>query len=128
MSGHKDQPLGTFSTFDEHAESSMGAEHSEGRAGSVLTSRRGSTPAAERACRSLNAKLANSLAPDLAIRLFGNGVTNLPKKYRIGGAEDIRAFELGAILAEDPTRYDNVEGIDEASLLVILTRTIGEVT
>ena len=82
------------------------------------SNRRGSMTAAERARRNANAKLANPLAGYSHAELKNMGATFV-KKYHIGDEEDIRAFELGACLAQDPTKYNTVPGLqaDEVEVL-----------
>lgn len=74
---------------------------------------------AERARRNLNAKLANPLAgyshEELRRQGYNFAVTNL-----IGEDEDdIRAFELGAILAQAPEKYEQVQGLTPKELDVL---------
>jgi hypothetical protein len=61
--------------------------------------------AAERARRNLNAKLANPLDGYSFSELEGLG-RDYAKTHAIGDAEDIRAFELGAVLAQAPEKYE----------------------
>lgn len=66
--------------------------------------------AAERARRNLNAKLSNPLAgfSHAALRNQGH---NFAIAHEIGDESDIRAFELGAVLAQSPERYAHVVGL-----------------
>ncbi|CEJ54840.1 Putative MFS sugar transporter [Penicillium brasilianum] len=66
--------------------------------------------AAERARRNLNAKLSNPLAGFSHAELRRQG-RNFALTHEIGDDEDIRAFELGAVLAQAPERYDTVAGL-----------------
>lgn len=66
--------------------------------------------AAERARRNLNAKLSNPLAGFSHAELRKQG-RSFAIAHEIGDDEDIRAFELGAVLAQSPERYDNVVGL-----------------
>jgi hypothetical protein len=66
--------------------------------------------AAERARRNLNAKLSNPLAGFTASELRTQG-RNFAIMHEMGDASDIRAFELGAILAQAPERYATVDGL-----------------
>jgi hypothetical protein len=79
---------------------------------------RESLTAAERARRKLNAKLANPLAglTHAALRRKGG---RYARQNHMGDEEDIRAFELGAVLAQDPEAYDRVEGLTEEELEVL---------
>ena len=40
-------------------------------------------------------------------------------KYQIGDKEDIRAFQKGAVLAQDPTKYTSVEGLTAEELAIL---------
>lgn len=66
--------------------------------------------AAERARRNLNAKLSNPLAGFNHADLRRQG-RKFALSHEIGDESDIRAFELGAVLAQAPERYDNVAGL-----------------
>lgn len=66
--------------------------------------------AAERARRNLNAKLSNPLAGFSHADLRKQG-RNFALTHEIGDDEDVRAFELGAVLAQAPERYDTVAGL-----------------
>ncbi|KAJ5501898.1 Major facilitator superfamily domain general substrate transporter [Penicillium fimorum] len=66
--------------------------------------------AAERARRSLNAKLSNPLAGFSHTELRKQGRT-FAELHEMGEDSDIRAFELGAVLAQSPERSDNVAGL-----------------
>lgn len=65
---------------------------------------------AERARRSLNAKLSNPLAGFSHTELRNQGRT-LAELHEMGDESDIRAFELGAMLAQCPEQYANVTGL-----------------
>ncbi|KAJ5963229.1 uncharacterized protein N7479_003105 [Penicillium vulpinum] len=64
--------------------------------------------AAERARR--NAKLSNPLAGFSHTELRRQGRT-FAELHEMGDESDIRAFELGAVLAQSPERYTNVAGL-----------------
>jgi hypothetical protein len=66
--------------------------------------------AAERARRSLNAKRSNSLAGFSHTQLRNQGPT-FAEFHDTGDESDIRAFELGAVLAQSPERYTNFVGL-----------------
>lgn len=66
--------------------------------------------AAERARRNLNAKLSNPLAGYSHTELRKQG-RNFAITHEIGDDSDIRAFELGAVLAQSPERYESVVGL-----------------
>jgi hypothetical protein len=66
----------------------------------------------------LNAKIANPLAGLSHHELAEKGEA-YARLYEIGGADDIRAFRLGAILAQDPNRHAEVGDLnpDESEVL-----------
>ena len=80
--------------------------------------RQSSMTPAERIRRNENAKLANPLAGYSFAELKNQGATYV-KKYQIGDEEDIRAFELGACLAQDPSKYESVQGLTGAEMEVL---------
>jgi hypothetical protein len=58
----------------------------------------------------INAKIANPLAGFSHAELAQKG-EQYARTNHIGGEEDIRAFKLGAILAQDPNRHSEVDGL-----------------
>lgn len=68
--------------------------------------------AAERARRNINAKLSNPLAGYSHAELRKQG-HKFAIAHEIGDESDIRAFELGAVLAQSPERYDHVSGLTD---------------
>ncbi|MCJ1304815.1 hypothetical protein MMC08_007628 [Hypocenomyce scalaris] len=80
--------------------------------------RTGSMSAAEKTRRNVNAKLANPLAGYSHAELEEQGAA-YARKYQIGDDEDIRAFQKGACLAQDPSKYDTIEGLDGKELEVL---------
>ncbi len=66
--------------------------------------------AAERARRNLNAKLSNPLAGFSHAELRQQG-RKFALTHEIGDDDDVRAFELGAVLAQAPERYATVAGL-----------------
>lgn len=66
----------------------------------------------------LNAKIANPLAGLSHAELADKG-EDFVREYGIGGADDIRAFRLGAILAQDPISYAEVDGLSADESLVL---------
>ena len=77
---------------------------------SVSESRRESAIAQEKLRSNVNAKLANPLAYETPQGLRRKGRA-YAKKHFLGDEEDIRAFELGAVLAQDPAKWDKVDGL-----------------
>lgn len=102
----------------QHDGNTETAEHDAQNHSTYRTGRQGSMSAAERARRNANAKLANPLAGYSHAELRAQGAAYV-KKYQIGEEEDIRAFELGACLAQEPSKYDTVQGLhpDEMEVL-----------
>src|SRR4051812_14153860 len=58
----------------------------------------------------INAKIANPLAGFSHKELSEKGEAYV-RKFQIGDEEDIRAFRLGAILAQDPNKHAEVDGL-----------------
>ena len=82
------------------------------------TSRNFSSLAAERMRRNAAAKLANPLAGISHAKLEEMGAS-YAKKHQIGDEEDIRAFQKGACLAQDPKRYHQVAGLTAKEMSVL---------
>lgn len=89
-----------------------------GRSDSVPSPRKEPLSAAERARRKLNAKLASPLA-GLSHAVLRSRGRKYAEKHQIGDEEDIRAFELGAVLAQDPEQYASVDGLTKEELEVL---------
>lgn len=80
--------------------------------------RRLNLTAAERARRNLNAKLANPLAGFTHDELKKQGL-RFSITHQMGDEEDIRAFEMGAVLAQAPEKFDQIEGLTDAELRIL---------
>lgn len=80
--------------------------------------RRSHLTAAERARRNLNAKLANPLAGYTQDELRKQGL-RFAITHQMGDEEDIRAFEMGAVLAQAPERFEEIEGLTPEELEVL---------
>ncbi|KAL5043076.1 hypothetical protein BDW71DRAFT_200122 [Aspergillus fruticulosus] len=80
--------------------------------------RRAFGTAAERARRNLNAKLANPLAGYSHEELRRQGIS-FAITHQIGEEGDIRAFGLGAMLAQAPEKFENVPGLTVQELEVL---------
>ena len=93
------------------------AEPAVERNKSVTRTRRMST-AADKARENTNAKLANPLALETHASLRARG-REYALQHFLGDEEDVRAFELGACIAQDPMKWDRVEGLsdDERQIL-----------
>lgn len=74
--------------------------------------------AAERARRNLNAKLANPLAGYTQEEPRRQGV-NFAIKHQVGDEEDIRAFGVGAVLAQAPEKFATVPGLNPEELEIL---------
>ncbi|PKY04980.1 MFS sugar transporter [Aspergillus campestris IBT 28561] len=74
--------------------------------------------AADHARRNLNAKLANPLAGFTQEELRKQGV-NFAIKHCLGDEEDIRAFGIGAMLAQTPDKFATVPGLKPEELEVL---------
>lgn len=82
------------------------------------TIQREALTAAERARRNQNAKLENPLAGLSHAALMRRG-GRYARQHMIGDEEDIRVFELGAVLAQDPEAYAKVKGLTGEELEVL---------
>ncbi|KAI4119350.1 MAG: hypothetical protein LQ345_000729 [Seirophora villosa] len=78
----------------------------------------GAMTAVERARRNENAKLANPLAKFSHTMLEEKG-REYAQKYKVGDEEDSRAFAMGAVLAQDPSKYETVAGLTEGERKVL---------
>lgn len=104
---------------ESDSKTQVGHEEHDARNHSVIPSKgQVSLTAAEKARRNVNAKLANPLAGYSHAELEEQG-TAYARKYQIGDNEDVRAFQKGACLAQDPSKYGSVEGLDEKELEVL---------
>ncbi|KFY23847.1 hypothetical protein V493_05595 [Pseudogymnoascus sp. VKM F-4281 (FW-2241)] len=72
---------------------------------------------AERTRRKLNLKLANPLG-HFRIDKVGDMGEQYCREFALGEAEDVRAFRLGAMVAKDPNKFREVEGLTEDELQV----------
>lgn len=75
-------------------------------------------PAAERARRKINAKLSNPLAGLSRTELRNQGRA-FAEFHEMGDESDIRAFELGAVLAQSPERYDDIADLTNQERAVL---------
>lgn len=75
--------------------------------------------AAERTRRNLNAKLSNPLAGYSHAELRKQGRV-FALNHEIGDEEDIRAFELGAVLAQAPERFASIEALTAQEKAILL--------
>ena len=58
----------------------------------------------------INAKIANPLAGFSREDLYRKG-EEYAREHQMGEAEDIRAFQIGAQLAQDPNKFDDIQGL-----------------
>ncbi|KAL9015177.1 MAG: hypothetical protein Q9173_000208 [Seirophora scorigena] len=78
----------------------------------------GAMTAVERARRTENAELANPLAKFSHTMLEEKG-REYAQKYKVDDEEDLRAFAIGAVLAQDPSKYETVAGLTEEERKVL---------
>ncbi len=97
-------------------------QNDERKSSTVLSNRQGSLTAAERARRNVDAKLANPLAGESYAALEEMGAV-YARKHQMGDEEDIRAFQKGACLAQDPSRFASIPGLTEKELAVLERET-----
>jgi hypothetical protein len=104
---------------------SQDIERHEDRDDSIMAQRRlrssVASTAADRARRNLNAKLANPLDGYSFAELEGLG-RDYAKQHAIGDTEDIRAFELGAVLAQAPEKYEIIRDHCSAEEMDVLDK------
>jgi hypothetical protein len=91
------------------------------RNASVTSSRRARGSVVDAARRNENAKLANPLAGLTITELREEGRA-YAKEHGIVDAEDIRAFELGAVLAQAPEKYDRLGQFAEGNEMQVLEK------
>lgn len=96
----------------------QGHEHDERNHSITPLDRQASMTPAERGRRNVNARLANPLAGITHATLEDMGA-RYARKHQIGGEEDIRAFRMGACLAQDPSKYSTVAGLTSDELKVL---------
>ncbi|QKX59808.1 uncharacterized protein TRUGW13939_06950 [Talaromyces rugulosus] len=101
-----------------HSSSSPNVEYVSQQDPFFAPRRRSHLTAAERARRNLNAKLANPLAGFTHDELKKQGL-RFSITHQMGDEEDIRAFEMGAVLAQAPEKFDQIDGLTEAELRVL---------
>lgn len=79
----------------------------------------GTLTAAERARRNVNAQLANPLAGISHTMLQKMEAQYVRKHQESGDQDDIGAFSKGAVLAQDPLKYQSVAGLTEEERMVL---------
>lgn len=84
----------------------------------ISSNRRAPVTAAERRRRNDVAKLANPLAGISHDELEQMG-DSYARKHQMGDEEDIRAFQKGACLAQDPHKFDIVTGLTGQEMEVL---------
>ncbi len=82
------------------------------------STRKLSLNAADLMRRNASAKLANPLAGISHAKLEEMGAT-YARKHHIGDEEDVRAFRKGAVLAQEPRRFAQVQGLTGMELDVL---------
>ena len=101
-----------------HTKFEVQYEHDERNHTGGQPVRQASVSAAERERLRANARLANPLARISHAQLEDMG-EKYAMKHQIGDQEDIRAFQKGAVLAQDPTKYDSVEGLTPEEKIIL---------
>ena len=108
-----------FSGLLSHTKVDCSYEHDDLNHAAVYAARRqASVSDAERKRRIISAKLANPLARNSHAALMDMGA-KYAMKHQIGNKEDIRAFQMGACLAQDPSKYNSVQGLTQEELAVL---------
>lgn len=92
--------------YDEPTRSSRGTEPGGSKSG-VFSKQ-----------QQLSAKLANPLAGKTHAELEDMGA-RYAKQHQLGDEEDIRAFQKGACLAQDPQKFSDVAGLTAQELDVL---------
>lgn len=85
---------------------------------SIVSSNRRTSLAAERARRNVVAKLANPLAGISHDELEQMG-SRYAREHQMGDEEDIRAFQKGACLAQDPHKFASIPGLTQQEIEVL---------
>lgn len=84
----------------------------------LSSNRRALVTATERARRNVVAKLANPLAGISHDELEQRG-SRYARQQQMGDEEDIRAFQKGACLAQDPQKFASVPGLTQQEIEVL---------
>ena len=113
-----DRSSGSSATSPETKTHSDPLELDENNHGIASSDRKLSHNTADLMRRNASAKLANPLAGISHAQLEEMGAT-YAKKHHIGDEEDIRAFRKGAVLAQEPRRFAQVQGLTSRELEVL---------
>lgn len=113
-----DRRSGSSATSPEMKTHLEPMEYDERNHNIAPSNRRLSLNAADRMRRNASAKLANPLAGISHAQLEEMGAT-YARKHHIGDEEDIRAFRKGAVLAQEPRRFAQVQGLTGMELDVL---------
>ena len=105
-----DRSSGSFATSPEIETNFGPIEFDDKNHSNTPSTGKLSLSAADRMRRNASAKLANPLAGISHAKLEEMGAT-YAFKHHIGDEEDVRAFRKGAILAQDPRRFSQVQGL-----------------
>lgn len=100
------------------AHSQRDDDDDEPNGSSRATAHGGSLSATVTKQQRLSAKLANPLAGKTHAELEGMGA-RYAKQHQLGDEEDIRAFQKGACLAQDPQKFSDVAGLTGQELDVL---------
>jgi hypothetical protein len=120
MAEHKERlsTEGSSENYDHKTESERGYVDIRGSAAGTSSRRRPSMTPEEIARRNLNAKLANPLAGYSYAELEEMGA-EYAEKHGLGDKTDVLAFKKGAVLAQDPLRYDDLPMLDAEDKAVL---------
>ena len=113
-----DRSSGSSATSPETKTHSDPMEYDEKNHGIAPSDRKLSHNAADLMRRNASAKLANPLAGISHAQLEEMGAT-YARKHHIGDEEDVRAFRKGAVLAQEPRRFAQVQGLTSRELEVL---------
>ena len=116
------EPNGADKAREEHSSDDIAIDNKDApRNASVATSRRASLTAADRARRNLNAKLANPLSSYTKNELRKMG-RDYALEHAIAEPEDVRAFEIGAVLAKNPEKFNIVDDLTTEEEKAVLNK------
>ena len=105
-------------TSSEMNTQSQQMEYDERNHSIAPSARKISLNAADLMRRNASAKLANPLAGISHAQLEEMGAT-YARKHHIGDEEDVRAFRMGAVLAQEPRRFAQIQGLTGLELEVL---------
>lgn len=108
----------SYASSENIAETQARHEYVAQKQSTLSSNRRISDISGERARRSNVAKLANPLAGISHVELEQMG-SSYAKQHQMGDEEDIRAFQKGACLAQDPQKFASIPGLTRQEIEVL---------